>query len=173
MTNDINADLNFLSKKFHISKASIIISNRGFHALFIYRISNFFYKLKIPLLPLILTRLIQILYGIDIDFKCKIFGGVIIIHGIGLVIGQGVIINQGVIIYHCVTLGRKFQITEEHPSDGFPIVGKNCVLGAGAKILGNVKIGDSSIVGANVVLTKSIESNSIVKINEPYILKVK
>ncbi|MHC0448122.1 serine O-acetyltransferase [Flavobacterium sp. 3-218] len=169
---DIKADLYALSNKFSLSKVAIILSNRGFHALLIYRISHFLYKYKIPLFPLILTRLIQILYGIDIDFKCKIYGGVIIIHGIGLVVGQGAVINEGVVIYHSVTLGRKYQISGDHVFDGFPTIGRNCVLGAGAKILGNIEIGEFSIIGPNTVLTKSVEANSIVKVKQPTVLKI-
>lgn len=71
-----------------------VISNRGFHALFIYRISNFLWKKKIQLIPLLLTRIIQILYSIDIDYRCKIEGGVTIVHGVGLVIGKGTVIKK-------------------------------------------------------------------------------
>lgn len=71
-----------------------VISNRGFHALLIYRISNYLWRKKVPLIPLLLTRIIQILYSIDIDYRCKIEGGVTIVHGVGLVIGKGAVIKK-------------------------------------------------------------------------------
>src|SRR6202051_2470125 len=96
------------AKRFSLTnKIIIFFFNRGFHALLFYRISNILYKYKIPLLPLILTRIIQILYSIDIDYRACLNGGIVIVHGVGLVIGSGVQINSNVIIFHGVTLGRK------------------------------------------------------------------
>lgn len=53
----------------------VILSNRGFHALLTYRLSHLLYRIGVPLLPLILTRIVQILYGIDIDWRARIAGG--------------------------------------------------------------------------------------------------
>lgn len=158
-------DLNALEKKFNVSKTLAFFSNRGFHALFFYRIAHFLFKKKVPLAPLLLTRFIQIIYGIDIDYRAKIHGGVIIIHGVGLVIGMGAEIKKGCVLYHQVTLGIK----GNPKKDGFPIIEEDCTLGAGAKILGPIIVKNSSIIGANVVLTKSIEANSVVKVPHPVI----
>ena len=159
---DIKEDLVFLKKKYNVNLIQAILSNRGFHALLFYRIANFLWKNKIPLVPLILTRIMQILYSIDIDYRANIEGGVIIIHGIGTVIGMKVKIGKGTIIYHQVTLGIKMS----GKNDGFPRIGKNCVLGAGAKILGNVEIGNNTIIGANTVITFNVSENSIVKFSK-------
>ena len=67
-------------------------------------------------------------------------------------------IGRGTIIYHQVTLGIKMSAK----NDGFPKIGKKCVLGAGAEILGNLKIGNNSIIGANTVITYDVSENSIV-----------
>lgn len=79
---------------------------------------------------MILTRIIQdtgsVRYRYRLDYGAAIEGGVIIIHGVGTVIGSGVYIGGGTIIYHQVTLGVKMSAK----SDGFPKIGKNCVLGA-------------------------------------------
>ena len=83
------------------------------------------------------------------------------IHGIGTVIGAGAIIEEGCVIYHGVTLGIK----GSNFNDGFPILNKGVVLGAGCKLLGNINIGANSVVGANVVLTKDLDENTIVKIS--------
>jgi len=88
-------DLKALKKKYKVSYLKAFISNRGFHSLLFYRISNCLYKLRIPIIPLILTRFIQIIYGIDIDYRAKIQEGVIIILGIGTVIGERKWKNDG------------------------------------------------------------------------------
>lgn len=165
-------DLKELKVQYEMNPVLAIIANRGFHALFFYRLSNWLYRIKIPLLPLIFTRIIQILYAIDIDYKASIEGGVIIVHGIGLIIGEGVAIASGTVLYHGVTLGRKTQGKYTPEGDGFPIIGSNCVIGAGAKLLGAISIGSGSIVGANCVLTASLEEASIVKIDSSsYLIK--
>ncbi|WP_416443473.1 serine O-acetyltransferase [Leeuwenhoekiella sp. A16] len=167
---DISKDLDFLSYKFGINKVTALLFNRGIHALIVYRLANRSASLNIPLIPLILTRIVQILYSIDISWKCKIEGGIIIIHGVGLVIGEGTVIEKGCILYHGVTLGRKYQISEKHPNDGFPSIRANCVLGAGAKLIGNIQIGENTIVSPNVVLFKSVGKGVIVKNVEPVII---
>jgi Serine acetyltransferase len=137
----------------------VLLTNRGVHALICYRISHFLWKHKIPLIPLILTRIIQILYGIDIDWRSKISGGCLIVHGVGLVIGNGVVIGKNAKIYHGVTLGIKDNGRQD---DGFPIVGQNVLIGSGAKILGNVKIGDNVKIGANSVVLHDVPDNCTV-----------
>ncbi|MFD2584181.1 serine O-acetyltransferase [Pedobacter vanadiisoli] len=170
MVSESLQDLKFLKTRFNVNPILAILTNRGFHALFFYRISNKLYRWKIPIIPLILTRIIQVFYAIDIDFKAEIAGGIIIIHGVGIVIGQGGKIGTGTIIYHGVTLGRKRQLIEVTTGDGYPVVGENCVLGAGAKLVGSINVGANSIIGPNVVLMKSVAENSLVKSPDPLIL---
>lgn len=99
---DIFADLSILEKRYKVSKIFSILSNSGIYALICYRLGNSLYNLRVPL---ILTRIIQVLYAIDIDYRSRIEGGVIIIHGVGLVVGAGVYIKTGTTLYHQVTLG--------------------------------------------------------------------
>jgi serine O-acetyltransferase len=163
----IYEDLKTLKQTYNISYVMSILSNRGFHALLFYRISNFLYKCKVPILPLIFTRIIQIIYSIDIDYRAKIEGGVIIIHGVGTVIGSGATIKSGTIIYHQVTIGIK----GNKMSDGFATIEENCILGAGAKILGKLTIGMNSIIGANVVVIKDIPQRSIVTTSAKIVIR--
>lgn len=167
--NTVKQDLQFLRDRFGVNPVVAFFTNRGFHALFCYRISHKLYKFRIPLVPLIITRLVQIIYAIDIDYKAKLMGGIVIIHGVGLVIGQDAIIHGNTIIYHGVTLGRKRQEKNIDNYDGYPTIGESCVLGAGCKLIGNISIGSNCIIGPNVVLTKSIPANSIAKCIEPII----
>jgi len=164
---DIYKDLKILKQEYGVSYLMALISNRGIHSLLFYRLAHFLYKYKIPLLPLILTRIIQIVYSIDIDYRAKIEGGVVIIHGIGTVIGSGATIKNGTIIYHQVTIGIK----GSKRSDGFATIEENCILGAGAKILGKLTIGANSVIGANVVVTKDIPKNSIVTTTAKIVIK--
>lgn len=162
-------DLKILKQKYNISYIMSILSNRGFHALLFYRISNILNKYKIPIVPLVLTRIIQIIYSIDIDYRAKIEGGVIMIHGVGTVIGSGAVIKSGTIIYHQVTIGIK----GSGKNDGFATIENDCVLGAGAKILGKLTVGENSTIGANVVIIKDIPSNSVVTSDSKIIIREK
>ena len=165
---DILTDLEALKSRYNLSIIKAIISNRGFHALLFYRIANYLHKRRIPLIPLILTRIIQIVYGIDIDYRAHIESGVIIIHGVGTVIGSGVKIKKGCIIYHQVTLGIKMS----GHNDGFPEIGENVILGAGCKVLGKVKVGDNSVIGANTVVTFNVPENRLVKFSEKAFIQI-
>lgn len=71
------------------------LTNRGFHALLSYGFANWFWKRNVPLLPLAITRIIQILNAIDIDYRAKIQDGTLIIHGTDLVIGSGAQVGSG------------------------------------------------------------------------------
>jgi serine O-acetyltransferase len=136
----------------------VVLTNRGFHALLFYRISNWMYRRKIPIIPLILTRIIQVLYSIDIDYRATIHGGVRILHGVGVVIGRGAVIESGCVIYHGVTLGLSHSTSRQ---TGFPYVEKDVLLGAGAKVLGPVIIGSGAKIGANAVVISDVPAGAV------------
>lgn len=139
-----------------------LVTNRGLQAMLYYRIANSCQKRCIPLLPFLLTRRIQTKYGIDIAPSATLGGGIVIFHGVGLVIGSEVVLDGDTDLYQGVTLGvRGAEWVNEHHQDGHPVVGRNVVIGAGAKILGSVSIGDNCVIGANAVVTKSIPENSV------------
>ncbi|RXZ83383.1 serine acetyltransferase [Paenibacillaceae bacterium] len=136
------------------SALSTILANRGFHALLFYRISRMLWKRKIPLIPLVLTRFIQVLYSIDIDYRARIEGGCIIVHGCGLVIGKGAVVGRNAKLYHGVTLGAS------HGSKGgFPMLGDNVMVGCGAKLLGKITVGSNVMIGANAVVVENIPND--------------
>ncbi|WP_413668205.1 serine O-acetyltransferase [Mucilaginibacter sp. Mucisp86] len=163
---DSKADLEASHQFGNANKWGLFFFNRGFHALLFYRLAHSASKMHIPLLPFVLTRIIQILYAIDIDYKAKIAGGIVIVHGVGLVIGSGAQIESNVILFHGVTLGRRGIGAVISATDGFPIVQKNCTICAGAKLIGKIVIGQASIIGANCVVSESIAPNSICKIRK-------
>jgi len=92
----------------------------------------------------------------DIHPAAKIEPGVLIDHGFGVVIGSTASIGKGTIIYHGVTLGtRRIVDGKRHPD-----IGENVLIGAGAKILGPIKIGDNVQIGANSVVLDDVPENS-------------
>jgi serine O-acetyltransferase len=170
---NINEDLNAAKRFSLLSKITIFFLNRGFHALFYYRIANFLYRSKIPVLPAILTRIIQIFYAIDIDYKAKLNGGIVIVHGVGLVIGSGVKIKSNVILFHGATLGRRGVGPVISPSDGFPVIEEDCIICTGAVLIGNINIGKNTTIGANCVITTNIAPNSVCKISNHFVINNK
>jgi serine O-acetyltransferase len=83
---------------------------------------------------------------------------VVIDHGMGVVIGETAVVGDDVLIYHGVTLGGKINDrVKRHPT-----IGKNVLLGAGAKVLGDIEIGDGAMIGANAVVTKSIPAGAVI-----------
>ena len=162
----LRADLRYLLRnksKNRLRVWAVALSNRGFHALVLHRFAHAMTKLHIPLLPLILLRVSQTLFGVDIDPQAQLGPAMVIVHGFGIVIGNEVIIDGECVIFHGVTLGNKG--TEWVPcddKDGQPVVGKNCILSAGAKLLGPISVGDNCIVGANAVVIKDVAEGQIV-----------
>ncbi len=161
----LQADLQFGQATDGDSKWGRILFNRGFHALVCYRIAHRLRKGPLAFMGLILTRICQMLYSIDIDPRADIAGGIIIYHGVGLVIGQGVIIEERVILFHGVTLGIK----RSARNDGFPYIESDTVIGTGAKLLGKIRVGARTVIGANAVVTRDIPANCIVSVPAPTI----
>jgi len=93
----------------------------------------------------------------DIHPAAEIEPGVVIDHGIGVVIGATASVKSGTVIYHGVTLGAKRICSgKRHPD-----IGRNVLIGAGAKILGPIKIGDNAVIGANAVVLRDVPENSL------------
>lgn len=96
--------------------------------------------------------------GIEIHPGATIGRRVVIDHGMGVVIGETAIVGDDVLIYHGVTLGGKVNDrVKRHPT-----VGNNVLLGAGAKIIGDVEIGDGAMIGANAVVTKNVPAGAVI-----------
>ena len=96
--------------------------------------------------------------GVEIHPAAKIGRRLVIDHGMGVVVGETSIIGDDVMIYHGVTLGSKTgQRGKRHPT-----IGNNVVIGAQATILGNITIGDGSLVGASSVVVRDVPAGSTV-----------
>ena len=146
-----------------------ILCYPGFRAVMIFRIAHELYLMNIEYLPRLLTEYAHRHTGIDIHPGATIGRSFFIDHGSGVVIGETTVIGDGVVLYQHVTLGaRKFELQADgNPVKGIkrhPNIGDNCVIYAGATILGgDTTVGSNSVVGANVWLAHSVPEGSVVK----------
>jgi len=142
-----------------IGLLEIIFCTPGFQAILAHRFIHFLHtKLRIPLLPRFLGQIVRWWTGIEIHPGAQIGRGVFIDHGMGVVIGETAIVKDNVTMYHGVTLGG----TGKEKGKRHPTVEKGAFIGAGAKILGNIVIGENAKVGAGSVVLKDVPSNSTV-----------
>ncbi len=130
----------------------------GLQALIAYRFAHRLYKWKIPFIPRFISYITRIITGIEIHPGAKIGRRLFIDHGEGVVIGETSEIGDDVLIYQQVTLGG----TGKEAGKRHPSVGNHVILGAGAKILGNIKIGDKVRIGAGSVVVEDVPENSTV-----------
>lgn len=136
----------------------VIRTYPGFYAIAFYRIAHQLYKLKVPLLPRIITELAHAQTGIDIHPAAVIAPYCCIDHGTGVVIGETTVIGMHVKIYQGVTLGALSIEKEMAQSKRHPTIEDHVVIYSGATILGgDTVIGHHSVIGGNVWLIKSVE----------------
>jgi len=140
------------------SPLEVILAYPGFHAILIHRINHILWRLGIPVIPRLISHIARFLTGIEIHPAVKIGGGFFIDHGMGVVIGETTEIGEGCLLYQGVTLGG----TGKEKGKRHPTLGKGVVVGAGAKVLGNIKIGDYAKIGANSVVLNSVPDHAIV-----------
>ena len=130
----------------------VLLCYPGLHAIWLYRFAHWLNSLKIPVLPRMISQMARFFTGIEIHPGAKIGMGAFIDHGMGVVIGETAIIGEYVLIYQGVTLGG----TGKQSGKRHPTLGNNVVIGAGAKVLGNIEIGSNSRIGAGSVVLKCV-----------------
>lgn len=130
----------------------------GIHGLIIYRIAHCLYKLHLFFTARLLSQYARFITGIEIHPGAKIGRNFFIDHGMGVVIGETAVVGDNVLLYQGVTLGG----TGLEKGKRHPTIGNNIVIGAGAKVLGNITVGDNSYIGANAVVIKDVPANSTV-----------
>ncbi len=141
------------------SKFEIFLAYSGVKALSAHRRANFFYRIGFKLLARLVSERAKRRTGIEIHPAAKISSGVFIDHGSGVVIGETAVVEKGVILYQGVTLGGT---GKEKGAKRHPTIKQNCVISSGAKILGNITIGEHSKIGAGSVVLKDIPPHSTV-----------
>ena len=130
----------------------------GLHALIMHRIAHKLNYWKIPLIPRAISNISRFFTGIEIHPAARIGRRFFIDHRMGVVIGATTIIGDDVLLYQGVTLGG----TGNEHGKRHPTLGSNIVVGAGAKVLGNIEIGNNSRIGAGSVVIDDVPENSTV-----------
>jgi serine O-acetyltransferase len=136
----------------------VLLCYPGLHAIWFHRLAHWLYLIGIPFLPRFISQLSRALTGIEIHPGARIGKGAFIDHGMGVVIGETAIVGDYALIYQGVTLGG----TGKETGKRHPTLGCNVVVGAGAKILGNINIGSNVRVGAGSVVLKNVPSDCTV-----------
>lgn len=133
----------------------VVLLYPGFHILVYYRISHWLYKHKRYFLARMISQMGRHHTGIEIHPGAQIESGLFIDHGMGIVIGETAEIGENCTIYHQVTLGG----TGKDTGKRHPTLGSNVLVGAGAKILGPVTIGDNVRIAAGSVVLRCLPAN--------------
>ena len=134
----------------------VIILYPGFHILVSHRLCHFLYRHKLYFFARLFSQIARFFTGIEIHPGAKIGKKLFIDHGMGVVIGETATIGDNCTIYHNVTLGG----TGKDKFKRHPDIGNNVLIGAGAQILGPIKIGDDAKIGANATILKDVPKNT-------------
>ena len=138
------------------SKIEILITNQGVHAILLYRVAHLLDGKNFVFLAKLISQIARFFTGIEIHPSAKIGKRLLIDHGAGVVIGETAEIGDDCTIFQGVTLGgRGNEKGKRHPTlrDGV-------FVGAGAKILGNIEIGNNAKIGANAVVLQPVPDNA-------------
>jgi serine O-acetyltransferase len=136
----------------------VIFCYPGLQALTLHRFAHWLYGSGLPFIPRLISSLARFFTGIEIHPGATIGKGVFIDHGMGVVIGETAIIGDYALIYQGVTLGG----TGKESGKRHPTLGENVVVGAGAKVLGNLQIGSNVRIGAGSVVLRDVPSDCTV-----------
>jgi serine O-acetyltransferase len=136
----------------------VLLCYPGLHAVWAHRFSHWLWRHDLKTIARFSSQLARSLTGIEIHPGASIGSGFFIDHGMGVVIGETAEIGREVTLYHGVTLGG----TSLEKGKRHPTIGDRVVIGAGAKVMGAIHVGDDSRIGANAVVVRSVPANSVV-----------
>ncbi|MCH5153365.1 MAG: serine O-acetyltransferase [Clostridiales bacterium] len=152
------------------SSLEILLLYPGVHAIIWHRVAHFFYSIKLKFIARWIMTVSRFQTGIEIHPAAQIGKNLFIDHGMGVVIGETAVVGDNCTIYQGVTLGG----TGKDHNKRHPTIGDNVVVGAGAKVLGNISVGNNVKIGANSVVLKDVPNDCtvvgvgrIVKAQEP------
>jgi serine O-acetyltransferase len=140
------------------SVIEILLCYPGFHAVLAHRVAHKLYLWKVPLAPRLVSQIGRFFTGIEIHPGASIGRRFFVDHGMGVVIGETTIIGDDVLLYQGVTLGG----TGGEKGKRHPTLGDGVVVGAGAKVLGDIRIGDHVKIGAGSVVVHPVPDYSTV-----------
>ncbi len=140
------------------SDLEVLLCYPGLHALLFHRLAHWLWTHRARLLGRLVSHLSRWLTGIEIHPGAKIGRRVIIDHGMGVVIGETAEVDDDVYMYHQVTLGG----TSSERGKRHPTIGRGVIIGAGAKVLGAITVGDDARIGANAVVVQPVPAGTTV-----------
>lgn len=140
------------------SVIEILLCYPGFHAILLHRLAHQLYRWRVPLLPRVLSQVSRLFTGIEIHPGATIGRRFFIDHGMGVVIGETAEIGDDVLLYQGVTLGG----TGNEKGKRHPTLGDHVVIGAGAKVLGSIRVGSHVKIGAGSVVVHPVPDHSTV-----------
>jgi serine O-acetyltransferase len=142
--------------------------SQGFQALFVYRVFRWFYERRIPTQPLrfLVERFIEITTGISIPAQARIGNGLRIHHFGGIIVHSEAVMGEYCTLYHGVTVG------DRGGWGGAPRVGDRVLIGAGAKLIGEIEVGDDCVIGANAVVHISVPARHLA-VGVPAVIKAR
>ena len=140
------------------SVLEILFCYPGLQAILLHKASHWFYRRRRYILARMVSQTARFLTGIEIHPGARIGRRLFIDHGMGIVVGETAEIGDDVLLYQGVTLGG----TGNEKGKRHPTLGNGVVVGAGAKVLGNIYLGDCVKVGAGSVVVKSVPAHSTV-----------
>ena len=162
MLRRLKADISMIKERDPAARGclEILLCYPGVQAIGLHRISHRLWKSRFSLkfLARVLSQIGRVLTGIEIHPGARIGNGVFIDHGMGVVIGETTEIGENCLLYQGVTLGG----TGKEGGKRHPTLENNVIVGAGAKVLGNITIGSNTRIGAGSVVVKSVEQSCTV-----------
>ena len=160
MFKNINYDIEYILENDPAArtKLEVFLLYPSVHALILHRLAHRLYKKKRFFISRLISQLNRALTGIEIHPGATIGKGILIDHGMGIVIGETAEVGDRVTIYHGTTLGG----TGKEKGKRHPTVGNDVIIGAGAKLLGPIVVGDNAKIGANAVVLKDVPQGATV-----------
>jgi len=136
----------------------VLATYPGIHAVIAHRLAHRLWGWRLPFLARVVANIARLLTGIEIHPAARIGRRFFIDHGMGVVIGETAVIGDDCTLYHGVTLGgTSWQKGKRHPT-----LGRDVVVGAGAKVLGPIEVGDGARIGSNAVVVRSVPAGATV-----------
>lgn len=136
------------------SNADLLFS-RGFQAVVSYRIRHWLWRKRVPLLHIIIGYMTEVITGVEIPANVHAGGGLVIYHGGPIILAGSARLGNNIGIRPGVVIGGGYRAEKS------PVLGNNIEIGVGAKIIGDIELGENCQVGANAVVTKSFPANSV------------
>ena len=136
----------------------ILLCYPGFHAILLHRLAHKLYQARVPIVPRVISQISRFFTGIEIHPGATIGRRFFIDHGMGVVIGETAEIGDDCLLYQGVTLGG----TGNEKGKRHPTLGNRVVVGTGAKVLGNIRVGNCVKIGAGSVVVHPVPHNSTV-----------